>query len=259
MAIAFRDSDTGILGAQSGTIQTLNIVIPSTVQAGDLMLIFIEINSASANYSLGGPGDWTQLQYLENGSQQAALYSKVAQAGDASTSATFTIEALAGGTGAKGTATLVAYSGAQLGISAVFGDATVSTTHPTPVVTPASYPALVVVGLSKKGDGLTTMTPPAGYTARDSVIQSGGGSCGTAAADIALASGSSDGGSWTTDISNRNFATFSVALTETPPPPAGAVIWKRSAGAWVATTISVRGGGIWNPASIKLRSGGTWT
>lgn len=258
MAIAYRTSNLVSAGSQSGTSQALNVPIGSSVQGGDALIVVVGVNDNKVNYQIVPPGGVTLLDTIESGSSYANVYFRTAASGDASTNLTFSLEALAGGTGARCLGGIIAMSGALLSVHSGMGFASSTATHATPSMTPASYPAHAVIACVKKSSSLTTITSPAGYTQRQNTVQTGGGNLGLVIAEKAIASGATDGGAFVANAASAAAETFTVTLVETPPPAAGAVPMQRSGGAWGAGTINKRGGGTWTATSVKLRSGGAW-
>lgn len=260
MAVAFRAASSGFAGAQTGGVQILDIDIPSTVQAGDVLLMVVGVNDTKANYTLSTPTGWAVLRDVTAGSQYTVLLYKVAGAGDAGSSVQFQVTAVSGGTGAKVQGVLVAYSGASLDQHQALGASGSSESHATPVVTPSSYPAVGVIAIGKKSSSLTSITVPSGYTERRSALSTGGGAMGVVVADRAVSSGSVGGESFTAPgAASAAATTFTITLTEQATSPGnGLEIVVRRNGQWVAGEILMRSGGQWVPAEISLRRNGTW-
>lgn len=139
------------------------IIIPASVQVGDMMLL--AVTSIGPNAPITSPSGWNVVRHdLGTGSifqSACVISSRVAQAGDASSTVTIPYNG-----GGNPVASLVAYSGSsgvvsQQGASVSSADAT---TVPAPSVTTTINNSMVLDFFSStpnSGNNPPTMTPPA--------------------------------------------------------------------------------------------------
>jgi len=166
---------------------TPQVGIPAATQAGDLMVLF-------GSYAVSGaapptPSGWT-LQGTQLGqSMDSYVWTRVATAGDAGSTVSTPISALA-----KSDLQVVAYRGAS-GVAGVTGRADANTaSHATPTVT-APAGAWVLQEWADRSSTTTSWTPPSGVTVRDASYGTGGGRiCGLVADSAGAVTGGSVGG-----------------------------------------------------------------
>jgi hypothetical protein len=232
MAIAFRAAATG-----TSTFPGASVTIPATVEAGDLLIVVTDVNSRV--YTAQTPEGWELLDSSadseDGGSQFASLYWRRAAGIDAGTVVLFPVTP----TGSTKAASLAAYYSDVPGnlivtsVTAVRPETVDGTTHATPVVDVADLPAWQVTAVGKKGSTVSSLAPPSGYTLRGTPCYTlGASNNGTAIADkAAAATGSTDGGSWTANVSNGAASTFVTTLVEAAPAAAPPISLRRWNGA----------------------------
>lgn len=209
MAIAFRAAASGS-GANS-----VNLTVPSTVQAGDCLLLMAFANLDSV---ITAPAGWsvakTQEQ-AEAGGITAVVYKRVAQSGDANTTVTVTND---GAAGVKAGAVLVAYSGTDTvdPVHAIASRMDTGGTNsiPTPQVTTTLDGCWVVEMCTTKSSSTTEFSSfPAGSTSRVTLIGTGGGHADGAAADRGPVSpGTYGGGNFVQNANQSSAITYTVAI-----------------------------------------------
>jgi PKD repeat protein len=149
-----------------------NVPVPSAVQAGDALLLFVSQGNTTA---LTGPGaGWTQIGRVVDG-EVTTVWRKVATAGDAGS----TVSLSSGATYVKVAMTLAAYRGTDTTdpVASITGapEPGSSTAHTTPTTANTTDGALRVSYWSDKNSATTAWTPPAGETTRAVTIGAGGG------------------------------------------------------------------------------------
>lgn len=207
-SIAYRASASGTATTVGASKQ---VVIPATVQAGDLMILGY---AGSQTQPDATPAGWTLLQQGQGGTVFATWWFRVAQAGDAGTTVTITAAS-----NAKTALTLVAWSGVStsspIAASAIQAETASSTTHAGPAMTlPGGYSGWIARSLALKDTSTapsTTYTPPSGTVRVTAAV--GGGSqpvsvMGGSGADV----GSYTAGVWTVDAASPHAVTLAVAL-----------------------------------------------
>lgn len=166
MAIAFRAS----AGATTQSGQTI-ITIPSTVQAGDAMIIAGGMNDAGvSDFDWPTPSGWTRLRHSRVGSDvYGALYGRVATAGDAGSQVVLDTDS----TGKSGVV-LAAYSGtdpvAPFHAHAMRVETTSTTSHATPTVTVTVEDAWIVIAAIQGNSAVESWGTASGYTKRADAI-----------------------------------------------------------------------------------------
>ncbi|CAM3679135.1 PKD domain-containing protein [Nocardioides zeicaulis] len=202
--------------ANQGNVSTPNVTTPSTVSAGDRLVMALTLNSSSR--ALGAPTGvtgWTVLGTTTSGSMQTRLYSKVAAATDASKKVTVPLDAAA-----KYTMTVADYSGVRSGALVVADLAeTVSRAgHPTPLVD-APAGSWVVSYWADKSAATTGFALPGSVTGRQAICSTGTGHvCSTwADSGAAVPTGQYGGLVATADTANATATTWSVVLRTVEP------------------------------------------
>jgi PKD repeat protein len=212
--VTVSSSTTGISfrGANGfvGNATTPAITVPSTVQAGDVLMLFATLNLTTA--SVTGPSGvtgWTAVENVVVGSQRTMAWSKVASATDAGSAVRLTFDVYT-----KVALQLTAYADASLGTVAQRSDATSMTAHVTPVVNVSASGSWLLSYWADKSSTTTNWTEPAGAVARDERIGSGSGLIAALVADSGapVATGSAGGLTATTNAASRA-AMISVVLT----------------------------------------------
>lgn len=209
--MAFR-AQTGGTGVNS-----FNLTIPISVQAGDVMYILASNSAPSAvpgTFTL--PSGWSVAvaQQQAGTGVTAVLWRRIATSGDAGALVAITND---GGAGVKSAAALAAWSGTdpvdpQHAI-AVLASATVTASRVTPTVATAVDTRLVQMVTSKNTGG-TNWTPPGGTTERSDIRAGGGGQVDIAIADsnADVSPGTIGGGTFVNDASTGTALTFTIAL-----------------------------------------------
>ena len=163
--------------ASSGTV--FELAVPSTVQAGDLLLSVLVVDNADEGYPV--PAGWTLRRHARFNGLNVVVFYRIADASDAGTTSTFTKPQ------ANGVGTLVAYTG--IDPADPFVDGGVATSSATDAVTApsvASEAGGTVVGLYGL-DVVAALTAPPETAAR--VYGSGNGWSLLVADEAALTAG----------------------------------------------------------------------
>jgi hypothetical protein len=187
--------------------------IPTTVQAGDMLLLFQTVNTTAVTVT--PPAGWTELQSgAAVDGLQSRVWSRTAVAGDAGTTVSVPTSAAA-----KTDMTLAVYrpaSGSTLSV-ATSGEAYTSsaaTQLTTPQVDVAGAASWLVSYWGAKSAAAVTFSTPAGQTARSSSLGAGSGTISGALTDSgqAVAAGTRGGLTSTASASTSRSATFSLVL-----------------------------------------------
>lgn len=209
MAIAFRAAASGSGGNR------VDVTVPATVQSGDVLLLMAYVN---VDCVITGPSGWTVVsaqEQAEEGGITAAVYRRVAQAGDASSTVSIAND---GAAGVKAGAVLAAYSGADTvdPVHAVNSrlDTGGTNTIPTPQVTTTADGCWIVEMCTTKSSNTTEFSGfPAGSTSRVTLIGTGGGHPDGAVADRGPVSpGTYGGGNFVQDANQSSAITYTIAL-----------------------------------------------
>ncbi len=210
-----------------GNVSTPNVTTPSTVSAGDRLVMALTVNSSSR--VLGEPTGitgWTVLGTTTSGSMQTRFYSKVAVAGDASRRVTVPLDAAA-----KYTLTVADYSGVRSGalVVADLAETVNRAGHATPLVD-APAGAWVVSYWADKSATTTGFTLPGSVTGRHAVCSTGSGHVCSSFADSggAVPTGQYGGLVATADTANATATTWSVVLRTVEPNQAPAAAFTSS-------------------------------
>jgi PKD repeat protein len=151
-----------------------NVTTPTTVVAGDRLLLALTLNSSSAVLSdPAGVTGWTVLDTTTSGNMMTRVYTRVATAADANKKVTVTLSAAA-----KYTMTVEDYRGVRSGalVSADLAETVVRAGHTTPVVD-APEGSWVVSYWADKSSATTGFGLPGSVTGRHA-------SCGTSTGHI---------------------------------------------------------------------------
>lgn len=184
-AIEFR----GAAGAATNAT-AISPRVPADVQAGDGMLLIVSANRSGI--TLGAPPGWQLIGQRTDDSMLTAVWSRVAQVGDASSLVRVTT-----GQTTKMTAQIVAYSGSDP-VQPVAGVASAaatsqSTSQRTPIIAASPTDWAVSVWASKSSS-TTGWTAPAAVAVRDQRVNSGSGRIASLVADSAGPVGSTSTG-----------------------------------------------------------------
>ena len=156
------------------------VAVPSSVLAGDALLLFVTLNTTSR--TVGLPPGWSLVAEKTSGAEITKVLQRTAGASDAGSVVKVTI----GGGFAKTALELLAYRGIS---SATFATATgaalgATTSEATPaatVVEPGSW--VVSYWVAKSSNGISAWTPPADVVVRGQSFGTAGGALSTLAAD----------------------------------------------------------------------------
>lgn len=154
------------------------VVVPSSVQAGDRLVLVLSLAAAARQVS-APIGSWTAEGDRTARTMRTLVWSKVATAADAGARVNI---ALDGST--KSTVQVAAYRGVDPGPLVVASSAltTTATTRRTPTVT-APADSWVVSYWAAKSGSTTTWTAPAGVSARGQAANTGSGRIASLLAD----------------------------------------------------------------------------
>ncbi len=192
----------------SANTQRLVVTTPTTVKAGDVLLLLVAANRVDA--TLGVPTGWTRLDGLNDETLQSAVWWKVATAADAGAAVPVTASLYT-----KIGAQLLAYSGVDTGTPptyAIRAETGSAATHRTPTVT-ATASSWLVSFWSDKTQSNTGWAAPAGVVQRLQTTGSGGGRISTLSADSGpLVAGSAGGLTATASSAGTMAVMWSIVL-----------------------------------------------
>ncbi len=212
-------------GSAFGSRTGHTVRIPTTVQAGDRLVLFMTTNSLSG--TLGSPAGWTQLQGSNGASTRGRAWTKQATSTDANALVTVTST-----TTIKDTMTVSAYRSTggnpTVTASAQTAGTTTTTNHTSPSVAVAQPGSWLVNSWSEKSSTTQVWTPPAGSTSRAVPAATGGGKVSALMADSngPVATGTAAGRLARTSAATGGTQLFSVVVSPgtggtTPPPGPG--------------------------------------
>ena len=199
-----------------GNVSTPNVTTPTTVSAGDRLLLALTVNAANRVMSdPTGITGWTVLGTTTSGTMQTRVYTKIAGAADASRRVTVTLDAAA-----KYTMTVADYSGVRGStlVHADFAETVNRAGHPTPLVDAPSG-AWVVSYWSDKSSATTAFALPGSVTGRHALCSTGTGRICSSLADSngAVPTGRYGGLVGTADASSGTATTWSIVLRTIEP------------------------------------------
>lgn len=210
-----------------------SVVVPTTVQNGDRLLLFVSTNSTT---TAAAPAGWTQLSTAIDGSDmRSTVFTRSAAADTAGSRVTVGL-----GAQVKASLALSAYSGAGAPtVFAVTAEAAASpTSHTAPSVDVTVAGSIVVRHWSDKVSTAHTWTVPAEVTLRTSTNGSGSGMITAALADsIAGASGASGTSVGTAGVASGKAISWSVVI---PPALSIGRCWTTSSGSSATSRSSAR-------------------
>ena len=196
------------------------VTVPSTVKAGDTLLLTASLGNAT---TASGPAGWT-LAGDQNATAalRSLVWTRTATAVDAGTSVAVTMEAIH-----KSVLVVSAYRGADTSQAVKVTSSTdVNTTsHLTPA---ASVPtdSRVVSFYAERGAATTRWTTPAAATLRASAFSTGGGKVSAAVVDPnASSSGSIAGATATTDAVSTQGVNWTIVLPAVIPAPVSRTVF----------------------------------
>ena len=199
-----------------GNVTTPNVTTPTTVSAGDRLVMVLTLNSGSRVLSdPTGITGWTVLSTTTSGSMQTRIYTKIADAADANKKVTVTLDA-----SAKYTMTVSAYSGvrAKALVHAELAETVTQAGHTTPLVD-APAGSWVVSYWADKSSTTTGFTLPGSVTGRHALCATGTSHVCSSLADSngAVPTGQYAGLVATADSSTNNATTASIVLRTIEP------------------------------------------
>lgn len=188
-----------------GNSTLVPVTIPSSVQAGDTLLMIATAN-ATTGVTVGTPTGvtgWTQQQALSGNTVQSVVWSKTAAAGDAGATVRVPLSVAA-----KMGVQVLAYSGSTAAnpVAAVTGAAETVTqaTHTTPAVDVTTAGSYVVSYWADKTTDTTAWTLPNGLTARGTTLGTGSGHITSVSADAGAGAGAGTAGNLTATANSSN-------------------------------------------------------
>lgn len=186
---------------------TATITVPSGVRSGDGLIL---VASVAGTTTLAAPPGWTAVGAPQTtGSLVTQVWQRVAQTGDAGRTVSVTL-----GQAFKVGVELLAYSGTSLsgpvGATAVTGDQSATTSHPSQGITPTASGSWVVTYWADKSSTTTAWTVPAGVQLRDVSYGSGSGRTTMAVVDSGGAVGT---GTTSTLVASTDAASRATVAT----------------------------------------------
>lgn len=167
-----------------GNVSAPSVVLPSTVSAGDRLVMLLSVNASNRVLSAPtGVSGWTLLDTATSGTMATRAWTKIADAGDAGRRATVTLDAAA-----KYTMTVAAWSGVRTG-SLVYADVAETVNragHTTPAVD-APAGSWVVSYWADKSSATTAFSLPSSVTGRQAACSTGTGHVCSSLADSGTA------------------------------------------------------------------------
>ena len=179
--IGFRGSATSNANSNVHTVR-----VPSTVRAGDALLLFFAENTTATITAPAGIGTWKNVDAVVSNGTRTRVWKRVALASDAGKLLTVRV-----GATSKASLTVAAWFGtstadpvAAVARSIITSSGSARTSPVVVVPGPAVGPQSALVSYWTHKDSATTaLTVPSGLTARASGSQSGGGRVSTLIAD----------------------------------------------------------------------------
>ncbi len=207
------------VGAASanGNRTTHPVVIPTSVQAGDALLLMMATNNLETVGTPTGVTGWTQVSSLATASSRSVLWRKVAVAGDAGRTVQVPLSAMA-----KANLVVTAYRGTAPGNPVAsftrVSDAVGSSRHVTPVIAVDNSRSWVVSWWTHKDSTTTTLGPPPGVFVRSNSSQTGSGLITALVADsgAAVPAGNVGGLAATASATASNAHMWTIVLAPAP-------------------------------------------
>lgn len=187
------------------------VQVPSSVQAGDRLVLFLTWNNQSA---ATGPSGWSQLQTRTGNKIAGRVWTKVATSADTGSTVQVTT-----GSRAKSVMALSAYRGSTgntpVTASAIGGSDASSASHTTPAVNVTDPNSWLVSAWSEKSASVPTWTLPSGVTSRQNAAATGSGKISMVLGDSAgpVATGASGALTATTSGSVARSMLYSVVVS----------------------------------------------
>lgn len=193
-----------------GNTTTPNVTAPTSVVAGDRLLLALSVNASTRVHGAPTGPEWTLLGTTTSGSMQTRVWTRLATAEDAGRRTTVALDAAA-----KYTMSLAAYSGARPGavVAADLAETVLRADHTTPAVD-APAGAWVVSTWADKSSATTGFALPPGVTGRLAACGTSTGHVCSALADSGgpVPTGRYDGRTATADAASAVATAWSVVL-----------------------------------------------
>src|SRR5829696_1708988 len=159
----------------AGNRTSHTVQIPTTVQSGDSLVLFLTTNSTTV--TVANPAGWTLLESRDGNGTRGRAWTKTATSVDDGANVTVTTSDLV-----KSALSVAAYH-SSIGTPAVSASASVAddssgTSHDTPAVAVAGAGSWLVNFWSEKSSTAATWTLPAGTTSRSTAQGTGSGKIG---------------------------------------------------------------------------------
>ena len=194
-----------------GNVTTPNVTTPTTVSAGDRLVMVLTLNASNRVLSAPtGVTGWDILDTTTSGSMITRVYTKIATAADANKKVTVTLDAAA-----KYTMTVADYSGvrAKALVHADLAETVNQTGHTTPTIN-APAGSWVISYWADKSTATTGFSLPGSVTGRLALCGTGSGHVCSSLADSgdAVPTGQAGGLVATADTANATATTWSIVL-----------------------------------------------
>ncbi len=156
--------------AVAGSSQGHVLNIPPSVQTGDAMVLALSWNSGTVTAS--DPAGWTRVRTQAGGQISTALWTRIAQAGDAGDPVTVNTSAIV-----RGSLLLSTYRNATIAAAdtAITAETITRAAHTTPTVAGADADSWVVSHWADKTASTTSWTAPGGQIVRLTGAETGAG------------------------------------------------------------------------------------
>ncbi|MEV6284941.1 PKD domain-containing protein [Kribbella sp. NPDC051770] len=194
----------------NGNAASFAVTVPAAVTAGDALLLFFADNDPGPTVT--GPAGWTLVDSVASTNQVGRLWRRTATAADAGSTVAVTTSGLT-----KADATLLAYRGTAanpIAVSATGSETVAQAAHTAPALTSATVGGKLVSYWAEKSSATTTLTAPAGTTARANSTGAGSGRITALAVDRTdpVVPGAVPGLTATADSASARALMFSVVL-----------------------------------------------
>ncbi|CNE39583.1 Uncharacterised protein [Mycobacterium tuberculosis] len=186
------------------------VTVPSQVQVGDGMLLFLTLNRADVSFT--PPSGWTQVDEMTNGDSRSLLWQKTAGSADLGSQVSVPISDWT-----KADMLLAAYAGTGSPpvVASVKATDVAQSEHQVPAVTVDDAGDWVVWYWAEKSSSTTTWTPPEAGVLRASSVGSGGGRVSSLLVDSGqgVSSGTQDPLTATTDMESGRGNMWALVLS----------------------------------------------
>ena len=198
--------------AVAGSAQGHDLNIPPSVQTGDAMVLAMSWNSGTVTAS--DPAGWTRVQTQAGGQISTAMWTRIAQAGDAGDPVTVNTSAIV-----RGSLLLSAYRNATISAAdtAIAAETISRTAHTTPTVAGADADSWVVSHWADKTASTTSWAAPGGQIVRLTGAETGAGHLSWLLTDsgTGVPAGTVGGLTATANSATTNATMATVVLTPT--------------------------------------------